>query len=343
MRLLATGLLLAYILSLPCVASTDKELPGQQPENMAVWINWLPAGWKEDLASKTLASELAEGTERGELPQKLHDWICDNIYYDVDAQALGTYSTLSPADVLQERRGVCEAIANLTQSLFLSANIPCIKVWGAAILAEDNWDITEVDPHRINHTWNEYYMDGHWIPLDCTMDMGNTYSNGNYNSAAHRNDYLHPEETFFAKTHIALLREETPPENIPDGWTMTELTQAVESGTVPVGLLENYRQPITKEEFRLLMNCPVDGDGTLNRIESAAVLAQSIDMTGVQTIPYQDVKGCSEAERQALTILYQLGIMCGDGKNFYPMKALTRQEAILLANRMWKWREAMCI
>lgn len=258
----------------------------------------------------------------------LHDWICDNIYYDRDAQALETYGALSASEVLEQRRGVCEAIANLTCSLFLAADIPCVKVWGVAIDPEDDWETAGIDLSRVNHTWNEYYVAGHWVPMDCTMDMGNWYENGEYHAASCTHTYIAPSQELFARTHIKLCQESATDQDIPDMWAMEELTQAVDAGIVPVVLLADYREAITGREFFQLTGCTVEEGPSVSRASAAVALVRRLGL-----VPPKGADG----EQLALEALYQMGIMLGDGESLVSQRDLTRQEAIVLMARMARW------
>lgn len=302
------------------------------------WVNWYPSGWSaEPFARQEIQGILAELGEREDLPLALHDWICESIFFDRDALNAGIYSTLSPSQVLRERRGVCEAIANLAQALFLEAGIPCVKVWGAVIPEGERWENTDIDPSRINHTWNEFYADGRWITMDCTMDMGNEYIQGRFVPGAVSHTFLNPDPAYFAESHLILERGSDWPENIPDDWAKGELEQAVSSGLVPLSALGNYRADISADELLTLLGLPSENaPGPLTRLGAARVAAQWVDpYHEAPAAPYQDTGALAPEDRKLLDALYQSGIMEGDGFLFRPGDALSRQEAILLITRIY--------
>lgn len=306
----------------------------------SAWANWYPSDWNGNERVEQLGRELAASTaDRQDIPKALHDWICRNIYYDQDALDRDEYSALSAADVLREQRGVCEGIANLTQALFIGAEIPCIKVWGVAISEGGQWEDCDFDQKRVNHTWNEYYLDGQWYAVDCAMDMGNRYLNGEYRSAPYSGDYLAPDGARLAKTHLILRRGFDLPENIPDDWAREEIETAVGRNLVPLELLSDYQSPITEGEFRGLLGLPGGSGALIARAEAAVILGERIGATGGEPPPFSDIAGCSAPQREAVSALYQAGVMVGDGVCFFPDKLLCRQEAVALAVRIQEKEE----
>ena len=57
----------------------------------------------------------------------LHKWVAENIYYDYDAYRGGMDTFYDSADILANRRSVCEGYANLLRDLILAQGIPCMK------------------------------------------------------------------------------------------------------------------------------------------------------------------------------------------------------------------------
>lgn len=336
MKKIVACLVLLIMLVAPSVyAVSPSEIKVRNDTLSSDWVNWYPSDWYRDTQIDQLAVQLTSGlSAHQEIPQTLHDWICSNIYYDQDALRQGIYSTLSAADVLRERRGVCEGIANLTQALFVGAGIPCIKVWGVAIADGEQWEDTSLDLNRINHTWNEYYMDGCWITVDCTMDMGNQYMNGMYLAAPFQHDYLAPDSAIFADTHLKLQRGFDLPWNIPSDWARGEIETAVIRGLVPLPSLINYADPITEKDFYDLLGLSDGRDEFISRMDAATLLGEFLGFANPDALPYQDIEGASMEQRIALSALYQNEIMHGYNSSFFPSKELSRQEAIVLVVRM---------
>lgn len=300
------------------------------------WVNWYPSGWTSVEDIKDLAEQLVqEAGGREAAPLRIHNWICEHICYDWDAFNTGIYSTLSAEQVLAERRGVCEGIANLVQALFLESGIPCIKVWGVAITEEESWSETDLSLDHVNHTWNEFYIDGRWASLDCTMDIRNRYEDGIFSFSPWRTSYFDPSEEFFAQTHLRLQRGFDLPENIPDSWAKAEVKKAVDLNLVPLSFLEHYQAPVTERELFTLLGRDSGDNRLLNRLQAATLLAPLLGDSLNKSPPYQDTGQCTFAEQVALAMLYQYGIMEGSSGCFYPEEYLTRQEAIAILVRLF--------
>ena len=299
------------------------------------WVNWRPDTWKEDTAVQILAEQFAaEEDGREQIPRAVYDWICENIYYDYDSLYSGTYSVLSAGDVLQERKGICEAIANLAQALLLESGIPCIKVWGATIEPGSAWEDTELDLQRVNHTWNEFYMNGRWVTMDCTADMNNRFQEGEFIYFTPDDDYFDPQEEFLALTHKRLYRGDDLPEDMVSEWAKTEVQKAVDLQVVSLDLLSDYRIAATENELRKLFGMENGDDRALQRWEAAVLISLHVeDMAG--QAPYCDMTQFTDEVRKAADVLYQYGIMKGKGSdNFSPHDILTREEMICIMARI---------
>lgn len=331
--ILAIGFLFPYH---TYAANTDDILRHNQ-QMSEKWVNWRPDTWSQDISIKILADQLiAEAENPKQIPQIVHDWICENIYYDYDAFQNGTYSTLAPEDVLWSQKGICESIANLTQALLLESSIPCIKVWGATIQPETAWEDTKIDLERVNHTWNEFYMDGRWITLDCTADMKNRFSEGNYITLPAGNDFYDPSEEFLALTHKKLYRGDDLPENMVSHWAREEVKKAVDLQLIPIELLAEYRSVATEQELCNLLGMESGENRTLQRWEAALMTAIYIEGISIEN-PYHDMDGYEKEVQDAVNVLYEYGIMRGKGDDtFYPNDCLTREEAICMIARIYE-------
>jgi hypothetical protein len=327
--LLKIGLLFCVFSLLPAnsfAKAAKTEWIFQQDQMIAAqWTNWCPADWEHNENVHSLAVQLTKNNQdQNNCPKNLYEWVCENITYDWKAQECGTYSALLPSQVLEERKAVCEGIANLTQALFLEAGIPCIKVWGAALEPENCWEKnTEVNPERVNHTWNEFYQAGRWITVDCTM--GILYGTS---------DYFDPDETAFARTHHRLRRGDDLPEDIPSAWAIPEIAEAVNESLVPLAWLSDYHTTITEAEWFSLTGLGRGRNIPLTRLNAAMSLAPMIDLSGSKNPPYDDTASCSVKEKQVLTVLWHCGVMTGCNGRFFPDSLLTRQAAIAVWVRL---------
>ncbi len=113
----------------------------------------------------------------------IHDWVCENIYYDEDS----IYENYNNApyvasDVLTEKRAVCLGYANLYAALCRSVSIPCNVVTGYALgvlgSSDSKWNENNLSAAEANHAWNEVYLNDHWVIVDTTWDSRNKIENG---------------------------------------------------------------------------------------------------------------------------------------------------------------------
>lgn len=136
----------------------------------------------------------------------VHDWVCENIYYNWDDFTSDDYSESQKAiDVLYSKRAVCQGYAELTAALIESLGIPCHIITGYALGAgtEGKWHTDNIVTQEINHAWNEAFVDGKWIILDTTWDSSNLYKNGQYsiNTGLKGYTYFDPTLEAFSATH----------------------------------------------------------------------------------------------------------------------------------------------
>ena len=136
----------------------------------------------------------------------IHDWVCDNIYYNYDEYYMRTpYGDFSALGVLKSRTGVCEGYANITAALMRAAGIPAKLIGGYALGLSTNeiWPADIRSNMAINHVWNEVYVDGRWIILDTTWDSGNRFEYGRFidSSGLQSHRYFDVSPMLFATTH----------------------------------------------------------------------------------------------------------------------------------------------
>lgn len=112
----------------------------------------------------------------------IHDWVCENIYYDSDS-INGDYNTAPyvASDVLEEKRAVCLGYANLYAALCRAVAIPCNVVTGYALGVNETdtrrWNEINISETESNHAWNEVYTDNRWVIVDTTWDSHNKITN----------------------------------------------------------------------------------------------------------------------------------------------------------------------
>ena len=111
----------------------------------------------------------------------IHDWVCNNIYYDWDSYLSKNYTGMdtSALGTLHSKRSVCDGYSNLTAALLRAAGVPAKKISGFALgVSSDYWP-ENYDPNKdTNHAWNEFWANGRWVILDTTWDSDNVWRNG---------------------------------------------------------------------------------------------------------------------------------------------------------------------
>lgn len=132
----------------------------------------------------------------------VHDWICENIYYDEDSLRGGKYPSYNPGDILNSKKAVCKGYAYLYATMLRSIGIPCNVVSGYALGIDgiDTWsELT--DAKTQNHAWNEVYVDGRWIIVDTTWDCGNKIENGKQIREGTSRIYFDANLEYFSANH----------------------------------------------------------------------------------------------------------------------------------------------
>ncbi len=159
----------------------------------------------ESFAIQTITEQVTAACETNyDKALAIHDWICNNIYYDTDSVESGEVAEYAADAVLQKRRAVCLGFATLTASMCRSAGIPCSVVSGYALGVGDDlrWNDENLSTSAENHAWNEAYVDGRWIIIDTTWDTMNKYTDGQKTDGdSIRHLYFDANIDFFSANH----------------------------------------------------------------------------------------------------------------------------------------------
>ena len=230
----------------------------------------------------------------------VHDWVCENIWHDLDAyHGRSPYGDTSAVGVLKSKKSVSEGYASLTAALLRASGIPAKRVSGYA------------DGGR--HVWNEAYADGRWIILDTTWDSGNKLQDGKSTQDGMKRLYFDPTLYTFSGHHRYVDYAEDmippPPGAEPSPWAEAQVNAALAAELVPQALRSNYTQPVTRAEFCAL----------------AVVLHELVtgrEITGR--------KAFSDTNDVNVEKMAALGVVNGSGGKFNPGGALTREEAAVL-------------
>lgn len=156
---------------------------------------------------KTLSDSITKGIEKDyDKALAIHDWVCNNIFYDTDSiDGLSNNAPYIATDVLSSRRAVCLGYSNLYAALCRSAGIPCNVVTGYALgvgSGEKVWNESNMITDEGNHAWNEVYLDNRWVIVDTTWDSKNKIEdNVGYKDENISHIYFDANLKFFSANH----------------------------------------------------------------------------------------------------------------------------------------------
>ena len=129
----------------------------------------------------------------------IHDWIADNIAYDVDGYFSGAQGNASSEGTLKQRRGVCHQYATLMEEMCSLADIPCQSISGYGRgYGFSSGGATRSD--QTNHAWSAVQIGGRWYLVDTTWDAGHV--EGRSYEKHYRTTYLFMEPQNFIYTHL---------------------------------------------------------------------------------------------------------------------------------------------
>lgn len=99
-----------------------------------------------------------QGYSQYEQVREVHNWLINNIEYDVDLEAQEPYSIVG---ALTEGKAVCEGYARSFKYILDELNIPCVLVSGTG---------TNSNGETESHAWNYVQLNGNWYAVDVTWD-----------------------------------------------------------------------------------------------------------------------------------------------------------------------------
>lgn len=126
-----------------------------------------------------------EGYSDYEKIREVHNWMVDNIEYDVDLEADEPYSI---SGALTEGKAVCEGYARGFKYIMDELNIPCVLVSGTG---------TNSAGETESHAWNYVQLNGNWYAVDVTWDDPIVIGNGYLSEEAKYTHFLKGSNTFF--------------------------------------------------------------------------------------------------------------------------------------------------
>jgi hypothetical protein len=132
----------------------------------------------------------------------LHDWIAENIAYDVRSYFSDTSDDNAaepPEETLVQRQAVCHGYTSLFKQMCTLAGIPCEDISGYgrgySYVSGRNANVGEE-----NHAWNAVRIDERWFLVDVTWDAG--YVGEQAFRKEYRTTYLFMEPRYFVFTHL---------------------------------------------------------------------------------------------------------------------------------------------
>lgn len=276
---------------------------------------------------------------------KIHDWVADNIYYDLGAYFGESPAITTPEGVLESKHSICQGYANLTAALIKAQNIPCGVVSGYAlgISTDGKWTDEIIKSDASNHAWNEAFVDGRWIIIDTTWDSNNEYSSGGFTDIVTENGqeiantydespyryggirgyrFFDSTQEYFAASHKLLSKSYSLSRNAPSEWAEDGLYEAMGKSLLPFDLQKNYKENISRQDFCYLV---------VNMIEQAErkdIFSYVSDKGLELNNPFTDT------DNQNVTVANALGIVNGTSEiEFSPNDYITRQEAATMLYR----------
>lgn len=147
------------------------------------------------------------GTEMEKL-RALHDWVAQNLTYDVAMYRSGRIRSQDPVEVLKKRTAVCEGYSRLLAAMLQAVGMRADVVPGWSRMSHETWaDLLGRSP-QANHAWNEVAVDGRVVRVDATWNSG--YLDGSAFVPHFQHRYFDPDPAAFARSHSRARPATTP-------------------------------------------------------------------------------------------------------------------------------------
>lgn len=130
-----------------------------------------------------------EGYSDYEKIREVHNWLIDNIEYDINLETQEPYSI---SGALTEGRAVCEGYARSFKYIMDGLDIPCILVSGIG---------TNSNGETESHAWNYVMLDNKWYAVDVTWDDPVIIGDGYISESTRYRHFLKGSNSFFT-SHI---------------------------------------------------------------------------------------------------------------------------------------------
>ena len=130
-----------------------------------------------------------EGYSDYEKIREVHNWLIDNIEYDINLETQEPYSI---SGALTEGMAVCEGYARSFKYIMDGLDIPCVLVSGIG---------TNSNGETESHAWNYVMLDNKWYAVDVTWDDPVIIGDGYISESTRYRHFLKGSNSFFT-SHI---------------------------------------------------------------------------------------------------------------------------------------------
>lgn len=131
------------------------------------------------LQVQSILRESKATTEREKL-QSIYAWFLAEMHRYTDPAT----HRRDPDSILESRVGNNRELVDLLQAMLREADIPCRTLSGTTRFHTTTR--LYKSPTSKTHLWNEAYVDGRWVHLDASIDIGESYTDANYKGPAPR-------------------------------------------------------------------------------------------------------------------------------------------------------------
>ena len=149
--------------------AAERIQPAEAPRNIDKAVKENP---RENLAY--LIEYIRENSaDEAEMFRYAHDWVAQNVAYDVEALRGESPKVTDAYGVLQYGKSVCAGYSNALQLLCDELGIECVTISGYGRGASfDPYREEQMTGPRSNHAWNAVRLEGQWHLVDVTWNSG---------------------------------------------------------------------------------------------------------------------------------------------------------------------------
>jgi transglutaminase-like putative cysteine protease len=146
--------------------------------------------------------------------RNIHNWIADNIYYDMDAFNSKLYKNMdtSALSTLSTKKSVCQGYSDLSVAMLRAVGIPAMGVscYALGLSSKKKWSNNIIKSNELNHRITAAFVNNRWVLMDITWDSSKEYINGEFknNSKMFRSyKYFDVTIPFLSNSHRLSLKQ----------------------------------------------------------------------------------------------------------------------------------------